>query len=172
MLLVRLTGTLVLAVALASCNTREAARGSQALTPAESATVQQAVRSLTVAVARDVSEQGPIAWGRYFEDDPAFFMAVNGQIAFASGQAAQETLPKVALTYRHIELNWGEGLRIDPLTRELAVLAAPWREVLTDSGGHILTQTGYFTALAEYRSGRWQFRNAHWSSPLADSPAQ
>jgi hypothetical protein len=33
-------------------------------------------------------------------------------------------------------------------------------------------ESGFFTGTAEYRSGRWQFRNAHWSvaAPPPDVP--
>jgi hypothetical protein len=118
------------------------------------------------SVAQDVTREGPRAWSRYFDDSPAFFMAVNGQVAFASGTAAMNGIPKVALMFRRIDLHWGGDLRIDPLTRRLALVAVPWRETLTASNGQVMKQTGFFTGIAEYRNGRWQFRDAHWSSPV------
>lgn len=69
--------------------------------------------------------------------------------------------------FRHIELTWGNDLRIDPLTRRLALVAVPWREVLTDSAGHVMNQAGFFTGIAEQHNGRWQFRDAHWSAPVS-----
>lgn len=136
------------------------------LSAADSAVVRQGVRSFVESVAHDVTQEGPIAWSRYFDDSPAFFMAVNGQMAFSSGLAAKVGIPKVARTFKRIELNWGNDLRIDPLTRQLAVVAVPWREVLTDSGGHVMKQTGFFTGIAEYRNGHWLFRDVHWSAPV------
>lgn len=153
---------LALAVSLA----RAAPVAPVALTAAQSARVRQGVRAFMESVAHDVRQQGPIAWSRYFEDSPAFFMAVNGQVIFSSGAAAREGMPKVALTFKRIDLHWGNDLRIDPLSRTLAIVAVPWREVLTDSTGHVTQQAGYFTAVAEFGNGHWQFRDAHWSAPV------
>jgi hypothetical protein len=139
------------------------------LSTAESSGVRQGVRLFMQSVAHDVTQQGPRAWARYFDDSPAFFMAVNGRMAFSSGMAALNGIPKVALMFRHIELHWGSDLRIDPLTRHLALVAVPWRETLTASNGHVMKQTGFFTGIAEYRNGAWQFRDAHWSSPVPAS---
>ena len=108
-----------------------------------------------------------MAWIKYFDASPAFFMAVNGQMAFPNPAAAQAGTRQFAQTNRHIELNWGDDLRIDPLTDQFAVVAVSWREVQTDTAGHSITETGYFTGLAEYREVRWQFRDAHWSSPVS-----
>jgi hypothetical protein len=141
------------------------------LSAADSSEVRQGVRSFMQSVAHDVTQQGPRAWSRYFDDSPAFFMAVNGQVAFSSGMAARDGIPKVARMFRRIELNWGNDLRIDPLTRRLALVAVPWRETLTAANGHVMKQAGYFTGIAEYRNGRWQFRDAHWSAPVSSSTA-
>jgi len=92
-------------------------------------------------------------------------------MAFPNGAAAKNGIQNVALALKHIDLKWGDDLRIDPLTPELAVVAAPWREIQIDSAGHRVEETGFFTGLAEFREGRWQFRNAHWSSPISASPA-
>jgi hypothetical protein len=123
-------------------------------------------------VAHDVTQEGPLAWNRYFEDSRAFFMAVNGQMAFANGAAARNGIQNVALSLKHIDLKWGDDLRVDPLTPELAVVAAPWQEIQIDSTGHRVDETGFFTGLAEFRDGRWQFRNAHWSSPVSAAARQ
>jgi hypothetical protein len=134
------------------------------LSAADSSKVQQGVRSFVQLVAHDVTRDGPRAWSRYFDDSSAFFMAVNGQVVFASGIAAKDGIPKVARMFKRIELNWGNDLRIDPLTRRLALVAVPWREVLTAADGQVMKQAGFFTGIAEYRNGRWQFRDAHWSA--------
>src|SRR5215470_1302137 len=169
----RLTAILLLVIAAASCNTRrnKASNGSQLLTPSDAAAVVQGVRTFTATVAHDVTQEGPLAWSKFFEDKPAFFMAVNGQMAFPNGTAAKNGIQSVALALKHIDLKWGDDLRIDPLTSELAVVAAPWRKIQIDSAGHRVEETGFFTGLAELREGRWQFRNAHWSSPVSPSPA-
>jgi hypothetical protein len=136
----------------------------QTFTPAQRAAVDDGVRRFAAAVAHDVTQEGPIAWRRHFEDGPAFFMAVNGKLAFPSGQAAAQAIPEVARIYKHIELRWGDDLRVDALTPELAVMAASYDEVLDYADGHREAASGYFTGLAELRNGQWQFRDAHWSA--------
>ena len=131
------------------------------------ASVEQTVRAFMQTVSHSVTQDGPVAWIKYFDASPAFFMAVNGQMAFPNTATAQEGTRKFAQTIRHIELKWGDDLRVDPLTNEFAVVAVSWREIQVDTAGHSVTETGYFTGLAEYREGRWQFRDAHWSSPVS-----
>ncbi len=140
---------------------------SPSVTPDAATSVDQAVRAFMQTVSHSVTQNGPAAWIKYFDAGPAFFMAVNGQMAFPNAAAAQEGTRTFAQTIRHIELRWGEDLRVDPLTNEFAVVAVSWREIQVDTAGHSVTETGYFTGLAEYREGRWQFRDAHWSSPVS-----
>ena len=52
------------------------------------------------------ARNGPLAWLKYFDTGPAFFMAVNGQMAFPNGAAAEEGTRKFAQTISHIELKW------------------------------------------------------------------
>ena len=110
-----------------------------------------------------------MGWRKHFSDSPAFFMAVNGAIAFPSGQAAAQAIPEIARQYKHIELHWGDDLRVDALTENLCVVAASYTEVIElqpGVEGMQGTQRGYFTGLAEKRNGQWQFRNAHWSAAV------
>jgi hypothetical protein len=170
MMIMRPTWVLLLITVSAGCNVRDTRSGeSQSLTPARAAAVEAGVRAFTATVARDVTQEGPLAWGRHVDNGPAFFMAVNGQMAFPNSTAAKEGIQSAALSIKHIELKWGEDLRVDPLTSELAVVAAPWHEIQMDAAGHTVDVTGFFTGLAEHRDGHWQFRNAHWSSPVPPS---
>jgi len=157
--------SLLLAITLAACVPSGAgASHSLSVTPDGA---DQAVRAFMQTVAHSVTQDGPTAWIKYFDASPAFFMAVNGQMAFPNTAAAQDGTRKFAQTIRHIELKWGDDLRVDPLTNEFAVVAVSWREIQVDTAGHSVTETGYFTGLAEYHEGRWQFRDAHWSSPVS-----
>jgi hypothetical protein len=140
---------------------------SHSVAPEATASVDQDVRAFMQTVSHSVTQDGPMAWIKYFDASPAFFMAVNGQMAFANPAAAQEGARNFSQTIRHIELKWGDDLRVDPLSNEFAVVAVSWREIQVDTAGHSVTETGYFTGLAEYREGRWQFRDAHWSSPVS-----
>ena len=90
-------------------------------------------------------------------------MAVNGQMAFPNGAAAQKGTKKFAQTINHIQLKWGNDLRVDALTAELAVVAVSWSEVQLDTEGHRVDEAGYFTGVAEYRKEQWQLRGAHCS---------
>ncbi len=163
---------LLAAFALAGCSARAAGSAeSQSLSPARAAAVDESARTFMRTVAHDVTQEGPLAWLKFFDNGPGFFMAVNGQLAFPDAAAAKQGTQNFARTINHIELTWGDDLRVDPLTAELAVVAASWREIQVDKAGHRIEETGYFTGLAEYRDGRWRFRDAHWSAP-ASPPAR
>jgi hypothetical protein len=139
---------------------------AQALTPERAAAVDSGVRAFMRGVAHGVTQDGPVAWRKYFADTPAFFMAVNGKIAFANSAEVTAGLPQVALAIKQIELKWGDDLRVDPLAPDLAVVAAPYHEFQVWADGHRVEDSGYFTGIAQYRDGRWQFRDAHWSEPV------
>jgi hypothetical protein len=140
-----------------------AACDSQTLSAAQKAAVADGVRAFLVTVAHNVTQEGPSAWRKHFLDDPAFFMAVNGRLVFSDSQSTTQGIQDAARMIKHIELTWGNDLRIDPLTPNLAVVATSFSEIQTSAEGKHITETGFFTGIAEYRSGRWQFRDAHWS---------
>jgi hypothetical protein len=144
----------------------------QSLTPASAAAIDESARTFMHTVAHDVTQEGPLAWLKFFNTGPEFFMAVNGQLAFPNAAAAKEGTQNFARTIHRIDLTWGDDLRVDPLTAELAVVAASWREIQVDKAGHRIEEAGYFTGLAEYRDGRWRFRDAHWSAPISPPPAR
>src|ERR1700733_550418 len=150
---------------------------SRSLTEARRAAVEDRVRQFTATVAHDVTRDGPIAWRKFFGDGPEFFMAVNGKLAFPDGQSAAKAIPEIARQFKHIELRWGQDLRLDALTENLCAVAVSYTEVIDPQPAADSmrgTHTGYFTALAENRNGQWRFRNAHWSEsppmPLAKAP--
>jgi len=136
---------------------------SQSLTSVRASAVEDGVRAFMRGVAHDVTQEGPAAWRKHFADSPSFFMASGGHLAFPNSASATTGIQAFALTINHMELHWGEDLRVDPLTPELAIVAAPWHEIRVDTAGNRVDESGFFTATAEYRNGRWQFRNAHWS---------
>ncbi len=151
----------------AGCNLRvHDSNDSQSLGPERAAAVQTAVRAFAQTVAHDVTQDGPSVWRKHLEDSPSFFMAVNGKLAFPDSATATAGIQAFAPTIKHIELKWGDDLRVDPLTPNLAVVAATYHEVWESTNGQHVDVTGFFTGTAEYRDGRWQFRNAHWSDPV------
>jgi hypothetical protein len=166
--------TLLLAVfASASCSARASGSAElQSPTPAREAAIVESARTFMHTVAHDVTQEGPLAWLKFLDTGPGFFMAVNGQLAFPNAAAAKEGTQNFARTIDRIELTWGNDLRVDPLTAELAVVASSWREIQVDKAGHRIEETGYFTALVEYRDGHWRFRDVHWSAPVSPPPAR
>jgi hypothetical protein len=131
----------------------------------EAVTVE--VRHFMLQVAQDVTEHGPTAWRAHFTPAREFFMAVNGHLAFADSDAATRGIAALPTVIKHIELTWGDALRIDPLTSQFAVVASPYSEVQIRRDGTRFIDHGYFTALAERRAEGWMFRDAHWSSASA-----
>ena len=171
--LIWLSALLLAAFGSAGCSARAAGSPElQSLTPVSAAALDESARTFMHIVAHDVTQEGPLAWLKFFDTGPEFFMAVNGQLAFTNAAAAKEGTQNFARNVPRIDLTWGDDLRVDPLTGELAVVAASWREIQVDKAGHRIEETGYFTGLAEYRDGRWRFRNAHWSAPIPVPPAR
>ena len=142
-------------------------RGAAALAPAHAAALADSVRAFTLAVAQDVTREGPAAWRRYFATDPAFFMAVDGRLEFPSSDAADRAITALEGLITYLELRWGDALRVDPVAPGLAMVAAPYFEVVADTTGRRVEEAGYFTGLAEHRAEGWRFRDAHWSLPGA-----
>jgi len=134
-----------------------------ALDAKESNIVRDSVHQMTVSLVNDLSTHGPIAWLNYFEENPDFFMASDGQLPFKDYQSGksfiENTLVKNIVKI-NLQLN---QLRIDPLTSGLASIGASFHEDLTDSAKKIISVDGYFTALAKQTNRGWKFRNLHWS---------
>ena len=116
--------TVLLAIVVfAGCSSHSiGSHESQSLTPAGAVAVREGVRAFMQRVAVDVTQDGPLAWCKYLDTSPVFFMAVNGQMAFPNGAAAQEGTQKFAQTINHIQLKWGDDLRVDPLLQSLPSL--------------------------------------------------
>jgi hypothetical protein len=140
-----------------------ASSGSQSLTPATAAAVEKDVRVFTETVARDITQEGPAAWRKYLSESPSFFLASEGRMVFPNGAAATAGIQDLVRTIKRIELQWGDDLRVDPLTPDFAVVAATYHELRVDTAGKRIEESGFFTGTAEHRNGRWQFRNTHWS---------
>lgn len=154
--------TLVAAIVLSiSCGS-----GHDGMTAAQAVEVDTGVRTFARTVAHDVAQEGPAAWRRHFSDSPSFFMAANGYLQFPNSAAATAGIQELTRNIKQVELRWGDDLRVAPLEPDLAVMAAGYDEVLTDTMGSRVDATGFFTGIAEYRNGRWQFRNAHWSEAV------
>ena len=104
-----------------------------------------------------------MAWTREFSDEPTFFMVSDGVLVFSSGAAAVQGIQSLRQAIKKIELHWGEDLRVDVLSPKFAVVGTSWQETREIQGREVKDR-GYFTGLVEQRNGKWQFRNAHWST--------
>ena len=145
---------------------------SQPLTTADAAAVRESAKAFALAVAHDITQEGPAAWRRHFADNPSFFMASEGHLVFPDGATATAAIQAFARTIQHMELHWGDDLRIDPLTPNFAIMAASWHEIRVSTDGSRVDESGFFTGTVERHDGRWQFRNAHWSLAVPPAPAR
>jgi hypothetical protein len=134
--------------------------------------IDDSVRTFAAEVARGITQGGSAAWREYFMTGPAFFMASEGRLVFANGGAATKGIDALTHVITHIELRWGDAVRVDVLGPGLAMLAASYDEVRVDSAQHRTEEIGFFTGLAEHRAEGWRFRDAHWSvlNPAAHAP--
>jgi hypothetical protein len=144
----------------------------QSLTPARASAIDDSVRAFMRTVAHDITQEGPTAWRRHFADSPSFFMASEGHLVFPNSASATAAIQDLPRTIKQIELRWGDDLRVDPLTPDLAVVAASYHEIQVSPEGRRLEEAGFFTGTAEHRDGRWQFRNAHWSVVPPPAPVR
>ncbi|MDH5195931.1 MAG: hypothetical protein OEY20_01620 [Gemmatimonadota bacterium] len=142
-----------------------APRSAGELDAAHAAAMRDSVVGFATTIARHLSEDGPVAWLRYFETSPAFFMASDGQVVFRSSDSATVLVEGLARTVAALNLEWVE-LRVEPLAPGLAVVGASYRESITDTAGVIMEFGGFMTAVARHTPDGWRLRNLHWSSPI------
>jgi hypothetical protein len=153
--------TLGLAILLAVPGSASAADSSGA--------TAKAVRAFTQHVAEEVTHRGPAAWRDQFAESPDFFMASEGHLVFESSAALDRGLVDLTKSIAKIDLTFAKDVRVDVLTPGLAMVGATYHEIRVDKAGASITESGYFTALAEKGAAGWRFRNAHWS--VAAPPA-
>ena len=136
---------------------------TDSLTPAQKSIVVDGVQLMVDSIAKAISHEGPIAWLRYFENSPEFYMASNGQLAFTNNDSLANFLKNTySKSVSKIELSWNH-VRIEPFTSKIASVAAIFHEDITDFAGRKTPSDGYFTGIAHQTSQGWQFQNAHWS---------
>lgn len=143
-----------------------------ALSPSHAAALSDSVRTFMHTIAHDVTAQGPAGWRAQLVVDSTFFMAVNGRLEFASGEAAQRTVDQLIAIIPRLALSWSDSVRIDPLRPGLAAVGVAYHELRVDTAGHHVEESGFFTGLAEHTALGWRLRNAHWSliAPTATVP--
>lgn len=156
--MIRLTIFILIVACAGSCTSR-----GRSLPAKEMASVQDSVRLMAEAIAKDISREGPVAWLRYFENTPGFFMASDGELVFPNYDSAKNFINTTLVkSISKIELHWS-NMRIEPFSGEFAGLAAIFHEDITDAAGKTFPQDGYFTALAHQTKQGWKLQHAHWS---------
>lgn len=149
---------IVLLLLLISCSSNK-----DSLTSTQILDVKLNVLRLADSIAAGVSHDGPIAWIRYFENSPEFFMASGGQLVFPDNDSANRFIRNSLVKIMpDIKLKWND-IRIDPLTLNLAGISAEFHEDFRDAAGNLSSEDGYFTAVAHKTEKGWKLRNAHWS---------
>src|SRR5260370_17407417 len=101
---VRFRLSILLAVMFVSVGCSRHDSSFDSLSPERRAAVESSVRNFVLAAAHDVTEQGPTAWQKEFADDPAFFMAVEGQLFFPKRPAPTQAFQDLSPILHHIAL--------------------------------------------------------------------
>ena len=136
---------------------------TDSLTTVQRSIVMDSVQLMVDSIAKAISHDGPIAWIRYFENSPDFYMASEGQLGFTNNDSLANFLKNTyTKNVSKIELSWNH-VRIDPFTSKIAAVAAIFHEDITDFAGRKTPSDGYFTGIAHQTSQGWQLQNAHWS---------
>ncbi|HEX4600109.1 MAG TPA: hypothetical protein VH116_01850, partial [Gemmatimonadales bacterium] len=152
-----LTFGLAAAMALGGCHAGAAPNGNgvQVLDAGHATALQDSVRAFAASVAQGVTAHGPAAWRAYFADQPTFFMASEGRLVFPNSDTATRAIERLTHILKHVELRWGDSLRVDPLAPGLAILATSYHEVQVDAQGRRVEEDGFFTGIAEHQTGGW-----------------
>ena len=116
--------SLLLAITLAACVPSGAgASHSHSVPPDGAASVDQAVRAFMQTVAHSVTQDGPMAWIKYFDASPRILYGRQRPDGLPEYRRRTGRTRKFAQTIPQIELKWGDDLRVDLLTNEFAVVA-------------------------------------------------
>lgn len=146
------------------CVTSACNSTTESMTAKQIASVNDSVQKMVDQIAKEVSQQGPVAWLHYFEHTSEFFMAVQGQLVFPNDDSATNFINNTLVkSISRITLHWS-NIRIDPMSLQFANIAANFHEDVTDAGGQTTSTDGYFTGTAHQTTTGWVLRNAHWSS--------
>jgi len=153
---------LSLAVTIVACGAPESEPQAEA---DYSAAVTDSVQDFFESIPATLADEGPIAWPDFFEGGPDFFMASDGALVFPNSDSAAAFVRGLSRKVSTIQLRW-EDLRVTPLAPGAAVVAAAYREAITDTTGAEVAFGGYMTGVARHRAGGWRIQNLHWSSPV------
>jgi len=135
------------------------------LDPDHAAALEDSVAQFAGRIPPALAEDGPMAWLQFFDAEPSFFMASDGQLVFPSHDSATAFVARLAETVAAIDLEWID-FRATPLSPGLAEIATAYRETITDTAGVTSSFGGYMTGVARHTPDGWRLRSLHWSSPV------
>jgi hypothetical protein len=98
-------------------------------------------------------------------------VASEGHLVFPNSASATKGIQDFARTINHMELHWGEDLRVDPLTPDFAVIATPWHEIRVDTSGNRVDETGFLPRLPNTETGTGNFGMPIGQSPVPLQPS-
>lgn len=154
-----------LAIALAACGPQSTP--SPAPDDGGAAAADAGVRAFLETIPAALAAEGPLAWLRFFEDGPSFFMASDGKVVFPDRAAAETFLATFAQQVASMALTW-ENVQIEPLAPDVATVAMSYHERITMHDGTVSEFGGYVTGVARGHGGAWRLQHLHWSSPVPD----
>jgi hypothetical protein len=147
-------------------------KNNSQLTIEERKLVTDSVTRMSANISNDVSAKGPAAWLNYFENDPGFFMASGGMVAFRNYAVAKKyTLDTVSKNFKKISLELA-NMKVDPLTVNYASIGADFYEDIVMANGQSLSVGGYLTATAHFDGSKWRLRNLNWAIKPPEKPAK
>jgi hypothetical protein len=130
----------------------------------QTGSVNTAVRTMATNIARDLADKGPKAWLDYFEENPNFFMANEGQRTLPNNEFATRFVKDIlSKQIMKVNLMWN-NIYVDSLSPTLAMLSAGFHEDLFNKDDQSTPADGYFTGIAEQTPTGWKLRDLHWSS--------
>jgi hypothetical protein len=127
--------------------------------------IRDSVKQFFESIPATLTEDGPIAWLRHFEEGPEFFMASDGELAFPSSDSAKAFVRLLSQRISAIRLLWAD-MRVVPLGPGIAVVGATYRETVTDTAGTEVDFGGFMTGVSRHHQEGWRIQNLHWSSPV------
>src|SRR5690349_12465364 len=93
---------ITLAIFAISCTSN-----TTSLTSKQASAIKDSVQQMTESIAKNVSLEGPVAWLRYFENSPDFFMASGGKLVFPNIDTATKIINTILVKrILKIELRW------------------------------------------------------------------
>lgn len=129
--------------------------------PLRRAAIADSIRVRMDALSAAISERD-LASVLGFREDSALVSVAGGSIA-ASPAAAAEATGDFYRTLRQAVFRW-DTIQVDVLDRDVALVAATWTFVATDTGGAPLSVAGAETYVWRRQGeGTWRIRQQHES---------